>query len=82
MCSSLAVWGDATVDGELRHARNFDFPGATMWDTAPAVVFCEPTDGLRYGFVTTRGVDAPGITCFNEAGLTLTVHTRFHRDVR
>ncbi|HMS14661.1 MAG TPA: C45 family autoproteolytic acyltransferase/hydrolase [Microthrixaceae bacterium] len=82
MCSSLAVWGGATVDGELRHARNFDFPGATMWDTAPAVVFCEPTDGLRYGFVTTRGVDAPGITCFNEAGLTLTVHTRFHRDVR
>jgi hypothetical protein len=36
MCSSVAVWGGATVDGELRHARNFDFPGATMWDTAPA----------------------------------------------
>lgn len=81
-CSSLAVWGDATVDGTLRHARNFDFPGAAIWDLAPMVVFCEPVDGLRYGFVTTRGVDAPGITCFNEAGLTLTVHTRFHRHVR
>ena len=80
-CSSLAVWGEATVDGELRHARNFDFPGASIWDLAPVVVFCEPTNGLRYGFVTTRGLDAPGITCFNEAGLTLTVHTRFHRDV-
>lgn len=80
-CSSLAVWGSATVDGELRHARNFDFPGAAIWDLAPTVVFCEPTDGLRYLFVTTRGVDAPGITCCNEAGLTVTVHTRFHRDV-
>ncbi|MFN8050641.1 MAG: C45 family peptidase [Acidimicrobiales bacterium] len=80
-CSSVAVWGGATVEGELRHARNFDFPGASIWDLAPAVVFCEPVDGLRYGFVTTRGLDAPGITCFNEAGITLTVHTRFHRDV-
>jgi predicted choloylglycine hydrolase len=80
-CSSLAVWGAATTDGTLLHARNFDFPGASIWDLAPLVVFCEPTDGVRYGFVTTRGVDAPGITCFNEAGLTLTVHTRFHHDV-
>ena len=82
MCSSVAVWGGATASGDLLHARNFDFPGATIWDLAPTIVFCEPVDGLRYGFVTTNGVDAPGITCWNEAGLTLTVHTRFHRDVR
>jgi hypothetical protein len=81
-CSSLAVWGASTVDGSLLHARNFDFPGAAIWDLAPMLAFCEPTEGLRYGFVTTRGIDAPGITCFNEAGLTLTVHTRFHREVR
>lgn len=80
-CSSVAVWGDATAGGELLHARNFDFPGASIWDLGPTVVFCEPVDGLRYGYVTTRGLDAPCITCFNEAGLTLTVHTRFHRDV-
>jgi hypothetical protein len=80
-CSSLAVWGASTESGDLLHARNFDFPGASIWDLGPTVVFCDPLDGLRYGFVTTRGLDAPGITCFNEAGLTLTVHTRFHRDV-
>lgn len=80
-CSSVATWGSATTDGSLLHARNFDFPGAAIWDLAPTLAFCEPTDGLRYGFVTTRGIDAPGITCFNEAGLTLTVHTRFHREV-
>jgi hypothetical protein len=81
MCSSLVAWGDATKDGTLLHARNFDFPGAGVWDFAPAVVFCDPDDGLRYGFVTTRGADVPGVTVFNEAGLTVATHTRFHRDV-
>lgn len=81
-CSTLMVWGDASSDGEVRHARNFDLPGIGVWDSAPEVVFCEPDEGLRYGFVTTRGADTPGVTAFNEAGLVVTLHTRFHRDVR
>ncbi len=81
-CSSVAVWGDASDDGALRHARTFDFPGATLWSAQPAVVFCDPDEGVRYGFVTTRGADLPGVTGFNEAGITITAHTRFHRDVR
>ena len=80
-CSSVSVWGEASSDGVLRHARNFDFPGIGVWDEAPVVVFCTPDRGLRYGFVTTRGADAVGVTAFNEAGLTLTAHTRFHRCV-
>ncbi len=80
-CTSLAVWGAASSDGQLRHARNFDFPGAGVWDRGPTVVFCAPDEGLRYGYVTTRGADVPGVTAFNEAGLSLTAHTRFHRDV-
>jgi hypothetical protein len=80
-CTSLAVWGDSSSDATMRHARNFDFPGAGIWDRAPAVVLCEPDDGLRHGFVTTRGADVPGVTAFNEAGLSFTAHTRFHRDV-
>ncbi|MFT6395731.1 MAG: hypothetical protein ACJAYU_000473 [Bradymonadia bacterium] len=79
-CSSLAVWGDASSDGQLRHARNFDFPGVGVWDQSPAVVLCDPDEGLRYGFVTARVVDAP-VTAFNEAGLTVSSNTRFHRDV-
>jgi hypothetical protein len=81
-CTSLAVWGAASSDGRLRHARNFDFPGAGVWDRGPAVVLCTPDDGLRYGYATTRGADVPGVTAWNEAGLCLTAHTRFHRDVR
>lgn len=81
MCSSLAVWGAASADGTLRHARNFDFPGIGVWDARPSVVFCSPREGLRYGFVTSLGVDLPGVTGFNEAGLTLTAHTRMHVDI-
>jgi len=79
-CSTLAVWDDASADGTLRHGRNFDFPGVGVWDRAPVVVFCEPDHGVRYGFVSTRGADVPH-TAFNEAGLCLSAHTRFHRDV-
>ena len=81
MCSSLAVWGRGSADGTLRHARNFDFPGIGVWDARPSVVFCSPTEGLRYGFVTSLGIDLPGVTSFNEAGLVLTAHTRMHIDV-
>lgn len=81
-CSSFAVWGRKSADGRLLHARNFDLPDPGGWTRSPAVVFCQPTGrGLRYGYVTTSGADIPGVTAFNEAGLTVTAHTRFHREV-
>ena len=80
-CSSAVVWGDASRDGVLRHARNFDFPGIGVWDAAPSLVLCTPERGQRYGFVTARGADAAVVTVFNEAGLVITTHTRFHREV-
>ncbi|WP_243394782.1 C45 family peptidase [Leptospira adleri] len=80
-CTSAVVWGNRSKDGMLYHARNFDFPGVDVWDLRPIVVFCNPVKGLRYGYVTCRGADAPGITAFNEAGLTLSFHTRFHKKV-
>jgi hypothetical protein len=81
MCSTLVAWGDTTRSGELYHARNFDFPGVGVWERRPALAFCTPREGLRYGFLALRGGDVPCVTAFNEAGLTLTLHTRFHRDV-
>lgn len=83
-CTSLAVWGRASASGGLLHARNFDFPGAGVWERAPALVFCDPREAgsLRYGFVTTRGADVAGVSVFNEAGISLTSHTRFHRHAR
>lgn len=80
-CSTAIVWGAASADGTLRHARNFDFPGIGVWDAAPAVVVCHPDRGQRYAFITTRGGDTPVVTVWNQAGLTFTSHTRFHRQV-
>lgn len=79
-CSTLMVWDGASADGQLRHARNFDLPGIGIWDRTPSVVFCEPKEGLRYCFVTTRGADVP-VSALNEAGISVTAHTRLHRDV-
>lgn len=81
-CSTAIVWGGASADGALRHARNFDFPGIGVWDAAPALVVCHPERGQRYAFVTTRGGDTPVVTVWNQAGLVFTSHTRFHRSVR
>lgn len=81
-CTSLVVWGRASAGGTLRHARNFDFPGVGVWEKGPTVVLCRPDQGLRYGFVTTWGADVAAVSVWNEAGLVVTPHTRFHRDVR
>ncbi|MFT6629623.1 MAG: hypothetical protein ACJA1R_002901, partial [Flavobacteriales bacterium] len=81
-CTSAVVWGDATDDGRMLHARNFDFPGIGVWDTEPTVTFCSPNTGLKYGYVGTRGADVPGVTAFNEAGIVVTAHTRLHKHVR
>lgn len=80
-CTSVGVWGEQSEDGKLYHARNFDFPGVGVWDVRPILVFCTPNQGLKYGYVACRGADVPGITSFNEAGLTLSFHTRFHKRV-
>lgn len=80
-CSTAIAWGDATCDGELLFARNFDFPGVGVWDAAPAFVACAPDGGQRYGFFTTRGADTPVVTVVNEAGLVMAPHTRWHRGV-
>jgi hypothetical protein len=80
-CSTVIAWGDATADGELVFARNFDFPGVGVWDAAPAFIVCAPDGGQRYGFFATKGADAPVVTVVNEAGLVIAPHTRWHRGI-
>jgi hypothetical protein len=80
-CTSAVVWGSMSSDGELMHARNFDFPGVGVWDKSPTIVYCTPDKGIPYGYIGARGADVPGITAFNEEGISVTFHTRFHKDV-
>ncbi len=80
-CSTIIAWGDATEDGELIFARNFDFPGVGVWDAEPAFIVNDETGGQRYGFFATKGADTAVVTVVNEAGLVIAPHTRWHRDV-
>lgn len=80
-CTSAVVFNSMSADGELMHARNFDFPGVGIWDKSPTIVYCTPDKGLPYGYIGSRGADVPGVTAFNAEGLTVTFHTRFHKDV-
>ena len=80
-CTSAVVFSSYSADGELMHARNFDFPGVSVWDKSPTIVYCTPDHGIPYGYLGARGADVPGITAFNAEGITVAVHTRFHRDV-
>ncbi len=73
-CTSAVAWGDATADGKLLHARNFDYHGIECWPRTKALVMHEPDVGMRYVSAAAAGVPLGGITAMNEAGLTLTVH--------
>lgn len=79
-CTSAIAWGDATQDGKLLHARNFDYHGVSCWPRDAAVVFHEPDQGQRYVSIASAGVGLGGITAMNEAGLSLTVHQHMFTD--
>ncbi len=79
-CTSAIAWGEATADGALLHARNFDYHGVGCWPKTAAVVFHQPDAGLRYVSVAAAGIPLGGVTAMNEAGLSLTVHQHMFSD--
>jgi tetratricopeptide (TPR) repeat protein len=79
-CTSAIAWGDATTDGAMLHARNFDYHGVSSWPKTKTLIFHEPEAGQRYVSVAAAGVALGGITAMNESGLTLTVHQHMFTD--
>ncbi len=79
-CTSAIAWGEATADGKLYHARNFDYHGVACWPATQGVFFHAPERGQRYVSIAAAGVVLGGITAMNEAGLTLTVHQHMFTD--
>ncbi|MGE3633197.1 MAG: C45 family autoproteolytic acyltransferase/hydrolase [Sandaracinaceae bacterium] len=79
-CTSAVAWGGATKDGELLHARNFDYHGVSCWPSTKTVIFHEPDEGHRYVSVAAAGVALGGITAMNDQGLSLTVHQHMFTD--
>ncbi|MBI3556211.1 MAG: hypothetical protein HY074_08105 [Deltaproteobacteria bacterium] len=70
-CTSI-IWNSG--HSSVLHGRNLDYDGVGYWDRHAVVIHVIPNEGLAYVSVTALGIHAPGITAFNEAGLTLAVH--------
>lgn len=71
-CRQLVAWGEATVSGELIHARNldwFDFPGGPL-KGRNIILNLKPDDGLEYLLLTWPGFQG-ALTGVNRKGLTL-----------
>jgi hypothetical protein len=70
-CTSV-IWNSGPVS--VLHGRNLDYEGVGIWDANPLIVHIVPNEGLAHVAVTALGIPATGITAFNEAGLTLSIH--------
>jgi hypothetical protein len=80
-CTSI-IW-NAGPESVL-HGRNLDYDGVGYWDKNQVIMHVIPSsaDGLAYVAVAALGVHAPGITAFNETGLTLAMHQLTFNDSR
>lgn len=72
-CSSFAVWGDKTDDGELLIGRNFDFYAGDAFAQEKIVAFIDPSEGYKFMSVTWGGMIGV-VSGMNEHGLTVTIN--------
>jgi hypothetical protein len=65
--------------GEPLHARNLDYEGYGVFDREPAVLYFHPDDPREqaYASFTSLGLHTAGITGYNEAGLSLSLHLTY-----
>ena len=67
-CTTLAVWGPATADGELLMGRNGDYFGLGLEDRGSLVVVYHPADGQAMALVSFLGM-AGGFAGINARGV-------------
>lgn len=72
-CSSIALWGDYTEDGNLLIGRNFDFYVNDAFAKNKIVEFIRPEKGYNYASVTWPGMVGV-VSGMNEKGLTVTLN--------
>lgn len=72
-CSSVALWDDFTVDGNLLIGRNFDFYVNDEFAQNKIVEFISPESGYKYASVTWPGMVGV-VSGMNEKGLTVTLN--------
>ncbi|OMP31459.1 C45 family peptidase [Mangrovimonas sp. DI 80] len=72
-CSSFAVWGKNTEDGNLVIGRNFDFYAGDEFSENKLVAFVNPINGYKFMSVTWAGMIGV-VSGMNEKGLTVTIN--------
>ena len=72
-CSSFAVWGKNTADGNLLIARNFDFYAGDAFAQEKVISFIQPEKGYRFMSVSWAGMIGV-MSGMNEKGLTVTIN--------
>lgn len=72
-CSSFAVWGEKTVDGELLIGRNFDFYAGDEFAEEKIIAFINPSEGHKFMSVTWGGMIGV-VSGMNDQGLTVTIN--------
>ncbi len=67
-CSGVAVWGDATANGDLYHIRNLDFTMGAHLQDYPVIVVHKPDKGIPHiqttfaGYIASHsGMNAKGV---------------------
>ncbi|MBP0905269.1 C45 family autoproteolytic acyltransferase/hydrolase [Mariniflexile gromovii] len=72
-CTSFAVWGNKTEDGQLLIGRNFDFYAGDDFAKNKIIAFVNPTEGYKFMSVTWAGMVGV-VSGMNEQGLTVSIN--------
>lgn len=72
-CSSFAIWGDKTSDGQLLIGRNFDFYAGDEFAKEKIIAFVNPDKGHKFMSVTWGGMIGV-VSGMNDQGLTVTIN--------
>lgn len=72
-CTSTALWGNQTEDGELLIGRNFDFYAGDDFAENKIIAFIKPDTGIPFMMVTWPGMLGV-VSGMNLKGLTVTIN--------